>query len=238
MNLEIKRAFTTPFGEEKWYLRLIFPFLVTLLAALGDKHFHLPPILLVAIFVALIPLSLILSGFYLQFEHNEIHSEESLLPVLKDKWLDYLILGLKVTAIFISFLFVELLLFLPLVKLFKIETLTGTIFGMLLFVLMLFVGLILSFATSSLADTFELKYGFNLSRILSLIPKVIVEIIVYLILCVILAVAGSAIASLLKLNTVGILLTPIVTVIVQFITVDLKAQVYKIAKFRLENLEG
>lgn len=238
MELEIKRAFRSPFSEEKWYLKLIFPFLVTLLANAGDKHFHLPALLLVVILVALIPLSLILSGFYLQFEHNEIHSKEPLLPFLKEKFLDYLILGLKVSAIFISFLALELLLFLPLVKLFKMYSPAGTIFGGLLFLLMLFVGLVLAFATSSLADTFDLKYGFKINRILSLMSKVIVEIIVYLILCVILAIIGSVIASVLKLNIAGIFFTPIITVIVQFITVDLKAQVYKIAKYRLENNES
>lgn len=237
MELEIKRAFRTPFCDDKWYIKLIFPLLVAFLAGAGDKNLHLPILWIVPIFLLMIPLSLALSGFYLQLEHNEIHTKQPLLPFLKDKWIDYLMLGLKSLALSITFFAFAVLLFIPLFILLKMENFLWTILGLLVIVCIIFIGLMLSFATSRLADTFDLKSAFEFNTVLSLMSKAVMEIFVYLLICVMFGIVLSVADSILKHTHAIFFIMPIITVFSQVITVDLKAQVYKVAKSRLENLE-
>lgn len=237
MFLEIKRAFQSPFSEEKWYLKLIFPTIMSLVWLIYDFDKFIPQHYIKIITIISIIPYFVWMGFFTQFEHNEIHDEKPLLPILKTKVRDYLVLGLKATCTALFYTLIFILISIAFLLLVKISKPANIIFEVIFFILLLLFVLVASFATSCLADTFTLKSTFNISRILSLIQKVSVEIVIYILLTIALTVSTLVICFLLGVSIIGIILIPIMIAVMQLITINLKAQVYKIAKYRLENNE-
>ena len=89
MQLDIKKAFLSPFSEEKWYIKLIFPSFMAIFSLISNilAQEHKAEVLGLAL-ITLLPF-LVLYGFFAQFAHNEIHDELPLLPDLKTKVKQY-----------------------------------------------------------------------------------------------------------------------------------------------------
>lgn len=237
MNLDIKKSFLSPFSEEKWYLKLIFPVIVTAFSIVSnhDLHASKETILLVSL-LSIIP-SIILSGFFMQFEHNEIHDELPLLPILNSNVKKYLIYGLNalgIVLIYILFLFLTAIGIGAMFALLHIAKILSIILvGIFLIFIFLFVG----FAESTYADYFSFKKAMNVSRIASLIPKVKTEIFIYILITIGLMLTLSIITAGVQFAKATLILIPFFTTLIQLIMVNLKAQVYKVAKYRLETKE-
>ena len=242
MKLDVKKALLSPFSEEKWYLKLIFPIFISACCTLSDGPFHVSKSLTFLIgLISLIP-GIALSGFFIQFEHNEIHDARPLLPVLKSNFEKYLKYGLWVIFISICYLCIAgvlLLIFSPLYGYVSYLT-KGNILLLILssiFYLTPFFLLVLSFgfALSSYADSLDIKDVSDIKRTFRLISKVKLLILGYLLIFAGLTLIYLGINAILSISKYTIILSSISWVILQLININLEAQVYKIAKYRLEN---
>lgn len=233
MQLDIKKSFLSPFSEEKWYLKLIFPLIVAALGMVSNKTLHIDKsIVLIVSLLSFIP-SVILTGFFFQFQHNEIHDQLPLLPILKTnikKYLSYGILGIGIVLIYtiVAVLISGLLGF----TLWNISKIVALI---LLGILLILFAILISFAQGTFADTFSFESAMNFNYILKLIAKAKGEIFIYMLISTALILGLSAINTVLGLFKYALILSPIFTVFLQLITMNLQAQVYKLAKSRLEN---
>lgn len=237
MDLEIKRAFNAPFSEEKWYLKLIFPTIMAAIGMLYNPKLHIPPLYLAIVFIFSILPSLVLSGFFIQFQHNIIHNESPVLPVLKSNVLNYLKYGFKSLS---YVLFYFLLIVLSAISLAVATKLPGG-FKILLVITsvlaIIFLFLVLIIATSIFADRFCVKDAFNFNRIMSLMSKVRLEFLMFFLMLFVVSLMSTVIISTLTIIAIGTIFVPFVHALVQFIIGHLSAQVYKIAKYKLENTE-
>lgn len=248
MELDIKKAFLSPFSEEKWYLKLIFPVAVAALSfsanVLYNLHSHKLEALLIAL-LAIIP-SIILLGFFAKFAQNEIKGQPTLLPELKSQVSQYLVYGLKYIGVILIYTIGLLLLTLG------VSIGIGVMFGLLSAIslamkllsavvfLLVFIPLIiisLVFMTlilGAFADNMSFEEAMNVKRIWSLMLKAKAEIAIYLLLAIALGIALSVITVILTVPRITIFLVPFFIALEQLISINLKAQVYKVAKSRLE----
>lgn len=242
MELNIKKAFLSPFSEEKWYLKLIFPIAVAALsfaANIISKEHKLESLLLAL--VSIIP-SIILTGFFAQFAHNEIKDELPLLPELKSKITQYLIYGLKLIGATLIYAFVFLLMASTItITLAVLSKFSGAskltmaiIFTVLLVPISILIMAIMTLFQGIFSDNFNFEETLNIKRIWSLVFKAKAEIAIYLLLSLGLAIALGIISVILTVPKVTIFLVPFFIALEQLISMNLKAQVYKVAKSRLE----
>lgn len=246
MQLDIKKAFLSPFSEEKWYIKLIFPAFMAIFSLISNilAQEHKAEVLGLAL-ITLLPF-LVLYGFFAQFAHNEIHDELPLLPDLKTKVKQYFKYGLSLLGIiliytiafFIISFVISLILGFALGFTVAVLKLSKIIIPIVLAILLIPV-LILTIAymtlvEGSFVDNFNFNEALNFKKIYSLIFKVKSEIFVYIILAFGLTIVLSIITIILAVPKITLILVPIVIAIQQLISINLKAQVYKIAKSRLE----
>lgn len=236
MELDIKKAYLSPFSEEKWYLKLIFPSIMALISIiLSNKNLHIPNLyVLIIILISIIP-SFILSGFFIQFEHNEIHDELPLLPILKSNIPTYGKYGVNCIGVAIFYGILSLLLLIAFALAIKYAVTAKIFIGIILLIPFILFLIAAGLAQSTYADSFHFTEAINIKRVFIIMSKVKVEILVYLLMSIILTFLTFFITLILVLSVVGIILVPFTTAILQLIIVNIKAQVYKVAKYRLEN---
>jgi len=233
MNLNIKKAFLSPFSEEKWYLKLIFPIIMAACNLISTRGLHVPEsTVMIVSLISLVP-SIILSGFFLQFEHNEIHDELPLLPVLNSKVNQYLIYGLNILGIALIYAFFMLLLFVIWALFVKLSGPFAIIIGIVVILAILYLCIVLGLALSSYADEFKFKDSMSFKRINKLLAKAPAEIFIYILVATGLVILASIFNIILLMAKFTFILAPIYMAIIQLTLVDLKAQVYKVAKSRL-----
>lgn len=238
MQLDIKKAIKSPFSEKGWYLKMIFPFIMVVLSSVGEKHLHIPNLYVgIVALITIIP-NLILTGFFLQFQHNEINDKEPLLPVLKSNVSNYLNHGFKSIG-FMLFYFILFLIVPMFICMFLTKTSTKTmiILAIVLCCALLFLTYLLYMMAQNIyADKFCLEDAFNVKRVFNLISKVKMEILIYLLTAFLIIMMAAIIFYIFTIHfvIVSIILIPVLITLAEFMLVDLQAQVYKIAKCRLE----
>lgn len=250
MELNIKHAFLSPFLDEEWYIKLIFPITISIFTSLLDSNFLNFPKIYSSI--PSIILFLLLSGFYTQFQHNEIHNETPLLPTIKSKYTKYLKYGFFVSII--SFLYIianaillgvlkgifsSILLILHFSHMAVAARMAVTIFVVAAIIFSFFAIAILLiawvFALCAYADTLSLNGNIIFSNACQLMSKVKIEILVGILISAILSfpLIGYTNISLKSINVL-FFIVPIIQVYVQLLIFNLAVQVYKIAKNRLK----
>lgn len=244
MELNVKKAFRSPFSDEKWYMKLIFPSIVTFFGLLSNDLTPEYPFAAFILLVMLIIPTIVLSGFFAQFANNEIHDNFPLLPNIESKVKDFLEIGIKLLEVMI----VYLLIFLTIAIVIGIAL--GVILGIIASVLnfkalvpivstLCFIPLgVLALAFLAVVegiffDNFNFKESLDYKKALSLLSKVKLEIGFYILLFTCLTIATSIINMLLSPFAPSLLLICFLMAVVQMIFINIKAQIYKIAKERL-----
>lgn len=241
MELNIKKALLSPFSDNKWYIKLIFPSITMFCIFVLYLKPHVPLIVALTIVLICILLGIMLNGFFIQFRHNEICNNKPLLPEFNGTFEDiedYFIYGLNSCGIYFMYAIPTLLLSIighihaPII----IAVLTSILF--LLSYLLLFIAG--SFSQNAYADYFCFGNAVKFKKIFRLMSKVKLEIFIYLILSTILMLLYLCIVVILALivkniNIIFAILCSIPIIILILIELDLQAQIYKIAKNRLEN---
>lgn len=235
MDLNIKKAIASPFSEKKWYIKLIFPIIITALGLVSNPSLHISQnVILLTTLISLLP-DIVLAGFFIQFQHNEIHSETPLLPFLDEKVKTYFIYGLNGAGITLIYMALGFILFIAIPNLFKNAGIISALIG-ILSILVLIIGIIvLVFAFNAYADYFEFKDAISLGRIFKLMSKVqLFDFFGFIFFTIGLA---NCIKFISSLNNIFLVFSPFITVIIQLIIMNMSAQLYKIGKNRLENKE-
>lgn len=256
MELNIKKAFLSPFSDEKWYLKLIFPFFMTFLISLiGGKILPQPYNGFLSV-ISIISF-LILSGYYIQFQHNEIHSERLLLPNLKSKKIAYIKLGLFGAIISIFYLIIGFLLMIipqtitPIAMLFirfshasSILIHAITVISVLSVVVTALMGALLFiswiFSLCAYADHLKFNENVDFIRSFKMMSRVKVETFIFALIAIPIDILIIFVPQLLEMvKTInGLFIMAIVfIVLMQLIEFNLGAQLYKIAKNKFENIE-
>ncbi len=232
MQLDIKKALQSPFSDEEWFVKLIFPIIVIILNALGSKYLNLPDLYKQIIFlVAIIP-NLILEGFFLQFMHNEIKNQNTLLPVLKVNVFNYLKYGVKSLSFTIYYMILFILSF-GLIYIFTEMTLlkfnvqVGIIISCISFFFFLIIYLM---AQSAYAENFKLGDAFDFYKLIRLVAKARNHILFFIVYSAIIILLYLFVFYWLAATIIGILLIPLLSTSVGLFLFNLQAQVYKIAK--------
>lgn len=247
MELDIKKAFHSPFSEEKWYLKLIFPVIMAAFNLISNVAVHEHKIAVIILILITILPNLVLIGFFTQFAHNEIWNEIPLLPSLKSKIKQYFSYGIKNLGLSICYGIAFFIIG------FVLSFVTGLVLGILCAILglnkiilpivsiIIFVPVLILLVAfmvlvkGAFADNFSFKEAMNYKRLFKLMSKVKSEIAIYLLLTICLTIALVIIVLTLSLLKFTLILAPILMAIVGLISINLYAQVYKIAKSRLEN---
>lgn len=253
MELDIKKAFLSPFSDTEWHINLSLLIFVSIFASLLRNNFSNVPQVFNHIIYAI--LFLILAGFYTQFQHNEICNEKPLLPTIKSKCIKYLKYGFTVSIITTLYIMVSvsflgvfnailskflLISHIPhasksiLIALLAIGLLMTIIF---FFVLATFFS-VWTFALCAYADFLKLNVNMNLFYLFKMIKYVKSEMFVYILilftlLCPFLRYVNTSLESI---NLI-FFIAQIILVYIQLILFNLAAQVYRIAKIRLANTE-
>lgn len=233
MKLDFKKAFNSPFSDEKWYIKLVFPFIMTLLGIMTSTFYKNDSGTNIMINLLTLFPSIILAGFYAQFAHNEIHDVEPILPELKSKIVDFLKYGFKligISIIYFSIVIVGAIISLGGLKTFNIFSLLGLV--------LIPIGLIIGFVLVILAegmffDSFCFKDALDYKKVIALLSKVKMEVGVYFLLCVCFMILTSMCNSIVELFGFTIILAAAIITAIQFALVNINAQIYKIAKARL-----
>lgn len=232
MELNIKKACLSPFSENKWYIKLIFPVIMSAFGLVSNPHLHISnKVILLTLFISMLP-NIVFGGLYTQFQHNEIHNKTPLLPCLDGKVKNYFIYGLNGLGITLIYMLIGLLLFIYIPNLFKNTGIISVVIS-LFSLLGIIAGIIIwLFALNAYADYFCFKDAIDLGRIFKLISKVQLLEFFGFIFIAILIVNGINLVS--TLTNIILVVSPIIIVIMQLILMNIMAQLYKIAKKRLE----
>lgn len=225
MELDIKKAFRSPFSDKKWYVKLIFPYIMTIVSFIYNPSLNISNNILLPMSIIILIPNTILFGFYIQFQHNEINNKESLLPNLSGNLKDYFIYGIKALGISLIYISICSLIFFGASA---ISTIAGLI--SLLAVLILFIACFLS--QSCFADKFRFKDSVNLIKIFKLMSKGKIEIFIYALVTFQILITTNWLS---KFTNIMFIIVSIIIVIMQLALMNLSAQMYKIAKVRLEN---
>lgn len=183
-------------------------------------------------FISLLP-DIVLAGFFIQFQHNEIHSETPLLPFLDKKAKSYFIYGLNGIGITLIYIALGFIIFIAIPNLLKNTGIISGLIGILSTIGLIIGFIILMFAMNAYADYFEFKDAINLGRIFKLMSKVqLFDFFGFIFFTIGLAYYINLFSSL---NNIFLIFSPFMTVIIQLTIMNMSAQLYKIAKNKLES---
>lgn len=238
MKLDIKKAYLSPFSEKKWYIRLIFPTIMAAMSFICNPNIQIMPRQYCNLFIliTLIP-GIILSGFFIQFQHNEIRNEQPLLPVLKSNISEYARHGIRSIIFILFYSVIDIFIILLALILLKMELIKiiSILISIIAVTAIIFVFIAANIAIAAYADNFNVEDAFNINRICLLIFSAKGEICVFLFMALILSLLSGIICAILGITIIGMFFIPIVIAILQLIIINLEAQVYKAAKFNLES---
>lgn len=252
MKLDIKKAIESPFVDKKWYIKLIFPSIITYLGViiisfkpyLNKISINVLIFLIVTFSISYLITGIICAGFFVQLRHNFIENIQQL-PTLKGYIGEYFSQGFNVGII--NIIYAILCKALELIGQIPVKGLINLIFGVCLlcaYILLLISG---AFSQNIYADTFYFHKAFEYKRIFSLMSKVKKETFIYfmffcaLTFCMILIIACLPVLSKnihIAYKVFLAFLYPMASVICVLLLImfyNLQAQIYRIAKFRLEN---
>lgn len=240
MELNIKKAFKSPFSQEKWYIKLIFPFVVTILSFLLNNWKEDNQLLTLAVLLLLMIPQLILNGFFTKFANNEIHEQEPLLPQLIGNVQKFFLYGIKLLGVMIVYLLAFLpILIITIISLVIIGTLmdkTGIPYLMMIIFLpiLVFLTCYQVLVEGLFNDNFNFKQALDYKKAYRLLTKVKSEIVKYILFFIGFTIIAAILESIIKVLPLAMILAAVPVIIGQLASVNLKAQIYKIAKLRLE----
>lgn len=204
MKLDIKRAFLSPFSDEKWKSKI---FILLLLAVTG--------------LFLLFPFGIFI-GYGLQFMHNEIHNIKPLLPDWHSNFIKYLKYGVGYFVVISMFFIFSFLLIFLFIKPFKVA-----------FAIFMFIFSIINFTVLSLySDKLKFSEAFYLKNFFKVISRVqwtflALVLIMFLPVCMYLFIPSIEKSQLYKtIIIISYLLYPFTTLILY----NLIAQTYKKAR--------
>lgn len=238
MALDMKKAFNSPFSEEKWYKKLIFPFMLAIFNLMTNVYYQDSSLTSIVINFAVIILGIALSGFYAQFGHNEIHDQSPLLPDLESNMKNFFLYGIKLVGIMLIYFSLVLI-----GSLFGLSALAHpsilALFGLFLMVLGLFVGFPLAVVAEGVFfDNFSFKESIDVKKVIKLLAKVKMEVLLYIIACICFMMITSGLNSIVSIFSVTIIIAAALSTIIQLALINFNAQIYKIAKSKLEDTEN
>lgn len=240
MKLDVTKTYCSPFLDEQWYIKLIFPIIVNLyLNLFGDKSLNWSHI------YNYIPF-LILAGFYIQFQHNEIHNKIPLLPTIKSKLITYFKYGFFSSIISIFYVIVVVLLLSIPKTILSITTLTlhfsdtnaitkiittiaGVSISIIALILITLSLLAWGLALCAYADSLKINEKINLLKTFKMIAKAKYEVLIYIFALIPIHAIFFSMLILTKHPSMTYFVIPIFYVFVQLIGLNLTAQLYKIA---------
>lgn len=249
MDLEIKRAFKAPFSEKKWYLKIIFPSIMAILGFILNSTLHYNKMEAIILWSIIFLPGIALNGFFLQFEHNVIHDATPLLPELKSKIIQYFRYGFYFLGVLLIYLILLIIfafifgltfgLFSGIVSIFLgFNKLLVSLISLIIYIpFTIFMVVFWTLAQAKFADNFSFEEALDYKKICHLIPTVKFELLVYMLLFVGFIVIFFIINSIFALVKFIIIFAPVIAII-QLMMINVKAQIYKIAKYRLENLDS
>lgn len=234
MALDLKKAFSSPFSEEKWYKKLIFPFILAIFNLMTNVYYKDSSLSSLIINFAVIILGIVLSGFYAQFGHNEIYDKSPLLPDLDSNVKNFFLYGTKLVGIMLIYFSLVLV-----GSLFGLSVLANlnilALFGLFLMVLGLFVGFPLAVVAEGIFfDNFSFKESIDIKKVIKLLAKVKMEVLLYIIACICFMMIASMLNTIVSMFGVTIIFAAALSTIIQLALINFNAQVYKIAKSKLE----
>lgn len=207
MKLDIKKAFLSPFSDEKWISKLV---ILTLFAWTG---------------LFLIFPFWIFIGYCLEFMHNEINNIKPLLPDWHSNFIKYLKYGIGFFIVISIFLILNFIIIFPFIKSFKVAL---TIY--------MFIFLIISFAVLCLySDKLKFSEAFYLKNFFVVISRVQLEFLILILIMFlpgIILYFGVPLITKFQLYkniiiAINYLLYPFTTLILY----NLIAQIYKKARY-------
>lgn len=215
MRLDFKKAFYSPFSDDKWKSKLFILTLLTVFNVLFE-------ILKIRVFEFVI--SCILTGYCLRFAHNEIHNITPLLPNWRSNFLKYLNYGGFSLIVFLAYF---LLCSIPIYIIFYLikSSIIANIFLVFISLTMVFGGL------SLYCDNFKLKEAFNIYEFFKLIAKAKWELFVITLIFMFLGIVFYSIKIYFPEKTIIDVTFVIIAPLYSLITANLIAQVYKKVKY-------
>lgn len=234
MELDFKKAFKSAFLEEKWYTKLIFPFIMAILSLITNAFYKDTSMTSAVINLLTIVPGIILSGFYAQFGHNEVHDKSPLLPDLEPNIMNFFTYGIKLVGImliYFSLVFVG--------SLFGLSAFAHpsafALFGLFLMIAGIFIGFPLAVIAEGLFfDNFNFKESLDIKKVFKLLTKVKMEVLLYIITCICFMMIMSILSSIVSLYGVALLFAAALVATIQLALINFNAQIYKIAKSKLE----
>lgn len=241
MKLDIKKAFLSPFSDDKWLGKLfvlsLFSVIINLVICLLliNAIGNIPLLLLFSSLFALVS-----GGYCAQFANNVIHDNSLILPVWHNNFLKFFKYGFfsfMVSLIYVApFLIIYakalMLKEVILISLFKlVGTLGMAIILFILKMIYLFVLLVfLSIAVALYWDDFKFWDAFKFNKLFKLIFQARLELSLSIILITLLGFISNLVVSQTPQNIMANIIAIVIVPIQAIITTNLIAQAYKKAK--------
>lgn len=224
MQLDIKRAFLSPFSEKDWPWNLFLFGVLSYITIAIHANMLLKGALIGIPFSILI--RVLLFGYLIHYIHNEIHGITPSLPNWKTNIFSYFKKGLECSIIILGYVAIYLIiLFIPILLI----CLIPLSWVKLLFITLLFIVSlpILGIIVCCYADTLNYSDSFNLKRSYKLFSKAKKEMIFSSFLAFTLIIFADIFTFFTISNIIAVsILTPIILIISNLCT-----QGYKISKF-------
>lgn len=243
MKLDIKKAFLSPFTGEGWFGKVTLFGILNIICFAFNEFFKTNyDKYLLLVFIICMPLGVMLSGYSLQYIHNEIYDIYPILPQWKQNIKSYLKKGIEYFGIVLSYCFIFLLLITPFGLI--LDKISGAysnfIIMPIVFLIILSVMIIIQLETCSYSQRFEFKDCYEWQSFYGLISKVKKEIVISLFLFFLISALSGIFGLIMeKTNSIifmvlEIIIMPYILAATLLIPYNLSAQTYKIAKYRLD----
>ncbi len=234
MQLDIKKAFLSPFSDHEWKSKLsILTILGVFLVFQCFKNPNLKQFNVIAE-ILFLPFSFLNIGYCVKFAHNEIHKIKPLLPVWEfDFLLEYFKYGLLFLVISWIYIICFIIICLPMALLLNhfniIYLCIFILFSMYLFVI------IHSLAINLYADNFKFKEAFNIRYLFNLIKNVKKELFLSILIVIPIGIPYFILVIVYKIpfNIFNVVILSFFGSIIDLIVRNVFAQIYKIAKSKL-----
>lgn len=210
----------------------------------GDWSKTHPAQILLLLLICIVP-AIVLYGYFVQFGHNEIHEKTPLLPNLESGIGEFLKNGAKLLGVTIIYTFIFALI--AVILGIGLGVITGIIAALINFKALVpiiatlffipfgvFVFILFVLVEGAFFDNFNFKEALDYKRILMLVSKAKGEIAFYILFFICFTIFTSILTTIVSAINLTIILSAILLAIGQFISVNIKAQIYKIAKSRME----
>lgn len=241
MQLDIKKAFLSPFSGKGWFWKVT---LFSVLAIIAETcNLNISRYSIIGLFLAML-----LSGYSVNFIHNEINNINPILPAWRLNLKKFFKLG--IVSIFMCFIyfFISLLVIFPL---FGIGNILKTTLHLpflnaiaIVFLVLFFLLLIIAvqFGICAYSKNYDIADCFKENILFKLMLLVKKEIFITILIALVIQSLGVLFSQIMtKTNNIYIQFCILITIPYilsssYFIPYNLSAQIYKIANYRHSNI--